>query len=339
MICQRCPWVLAATIFAVAALPRAGLAQDVPPVFRSAVALVPITAVVRDSRNRIVPALGKDDFQVFENDQLRRIVDFRSTTDAPLSVALLLDTSGSMRGPNLDQGKAIASALLALVHRSIDEAALFTFDKTIQRQSPFSGDPDVHARALGSVEAWGSTSLYDAIAETAKELRDRPSPRRAVVVITDGVDTSSHLTAPEVSGLASSIDVPVYVLSVVGPDVLPNGMLTAREAGLTELASWTGGAVAHVTARDQTAALHALMAELRHQYFLVIESAAANGWHRLDVRTRRKNLTVRARSGYFANTIGPAAIICHPPTVDSHLRWARSVVAVACAAVEKLTSF
>jgi VWFA-related protein len=301
--------VIAVTILSVVAAPRSLLAQDAPPVFKSAVALVPISAVVRDSRNRMVPALGKDDFQVFENDQLRRIVDFRSATDAPLSVGVLLDTSGSMQGPNLDQAKAIAFELLALMQRSVDEAALFTFDKTIQRQSPFSSDPERHERALGSVEAWGLTSLYDAIAETAKELRDRPSPRRAVVVITDGVDTSSSLTAPEVSGLASSIDVPVYVLSVVGPDVLPSGALTEREAGLTELASWTGGAVAHVTSRDQTVALRGLMAELRQQYFLVIESAAVDGWHRLDVRTRRKNLTVRARSGYFANTIGPAAAI------------------------------
>ena len=155
MICERCPWVLAATIFFVAALPRAGFAQDVPPVFRSAVALVPITAVVRDSRNRIVPALGKDDFQVFENDQLRRIVDFRSTTDAPLSVAVLLDTSGSMRGVNLDQAKAVASELLGLIHRSIDEAALFTFDKALSARALSVATAEMLERAIGSVEAWG----------------------------------------------------------------------------------------------------------------------------------------------------------------------------------------
>jgi glycerate kinase len=115
------------------------------------------------------------------------------------------------------------------------------------------------------------------------------------------------LSAAEVSGLASSIDVPVYVVSVVRQHSTPEGAPTIGAAGVAGLASWTGGTVAHVTSTDQiAAAAQALMTELRQQYFMVIESAAASGWHRIDVRTKRKNLTVRSRSGYFANATSPA---------------------------------
>ncbi len=276
------------------------------PTFRSSVALVPITALVRDSRNRIVRNLGRDDFQVLEQGESRPIIDFGAREDAPVSVAFLFDTSGSMRiASNLEKGKALVELFSAQIDAGVDEIALFTFDRALRQEVAFTSDRDRIRGALGLVRPWGLTSLYDAIAETAKRLGDRPSPRRAVVVITDGVDTSSALTSAEVAGLASAIDVPVYVVAVVSPldhpDRARTGTADEANGNLSDLAYWTGGDLVYVSATEQAALMTGqLLAGMRQQYFLAIESSTAPGWYGLEVRTKRQGLTVRARSGYFS---------------------------------------
>jgi Ca-activated chloride channel family protein len=215
-----------------------------------------------------------------------------------LSVAVLFDTSGSMRGPNFDRGKTVIGALLKEVNPLADEVALFTFDKRLRQETPFTNDVQRVWTSLNNADAWGLTSLYDAIADTAKRLANRQRPRRAVVVVTDGLDTSSSLTTSQVSGIASAIDVPVYIVAVV-PSAL--NATDENDGDLAYLALWTGGHVSRVTASADTAsAVGALITELRQQYFLAIESASASGWYRLDIKTRRRGLTVRARTGYFA---------------------------------------
>jgi Ca-activated chloride channel family protein len=282
-------------------------AQEPRPTFKTTVAVVPITAVVRDSRNRIVRDLTRDDFHVLENSLPRPIVDFRATDNAPVSVALLFDTSGSMRGPNLGIGKTVVDRLLRALNPASDEIALFTFDKRLRQETPFTQDLDGIRTALNNTDAWGLTSLYDAIAETAKRLADRRSQRRAVIVITDGFDTSSTLTSPQVSGVASAIDVPVYIVSVIRTRAAATD--DDGDGDTASLAYWTGGDVSHATTPEEAnRAVGALMAELRQQYFLAIESASGSAWYRLDVKTKRRGLTVRARSGYFAAPFGRAEL-------------------------------
>ena len=271
-------------------------AQEPRPKFRAGVALVPITAVVRDNRGRLVRDLTKDDFEVLENGQPRPLVEFKSTDHAPISLALLLDTSGSMREANLNRAKSLVGTLLATLDRSSDETALFTFDKTLREETPFTSNPEDINRALDRTAAWGLTSLYDAIAATAKRVAERPTQRRAIVVVTDGIDTSSTMSSEDASGLASSVDVPVYVLTVAAP----RRPLIGEDETLANLARWTGGI--HIAAHDavlQDGMISGLVAELRQLYFLAIESAPTPIWHRLDVKTKRPRLNVRARSGYF----------------------------------------
>ena len=199
MGCDRSAWksprrvratsiVLTILIVSVCSVGRAASvhAQEAPR-FRAGVTVVPITAVVRDSRGRLVRDLARDDFEVLENGRPRPIVDFRATGHTPISLALLFDTSGSMGEANLDRGKAVVEALLNRMETAWDEMALFTFDKSLRGETPFTNDADVIRTALGKTVAWGQTSLYDAIAEAAKRLGDRRTQRRAVVVITDGV--------------------------------------------------------------------------------------------------------------------------------------------------------
>jgi hypothetical protein len=129
--------------------------------------------------------------------------------------------------------------------------------------------------------------------------------RRGVIVLTDGVDTSSTRSAPEVSGLASAIDVPVYVL-VTAPEVdrpaQRNGASSRSlrtSADLQDLALWTGGDFLWASTGED-AALHSerILFELRHRYLIAIESSGEGEWRPIAVRVRDLSLTVRARSGY-----------------------------------------
>lgn len=282
-------------------------AQEPVATFRSSVAVVPISTVVRDRHGRIVTTLSAGDFEVFDKGERRSIVDFEIDRDSPMSVAVLLDVSGSMRiGPKLAFAADVVSRLTSELRDGRDEVALFTFDSSLHEPQPFTIHPASLPAAMGSAAPWGTTSLYDAIAQTARELQARRSRRRAIVVLTDGVDTSSRLTASEVSGLASSIDVPVYVVVTVPPidramAVDQSVTQTARQsADLRDLALWTGGDLAWATTAPEAALrAAAILAELRHEYVIAIASASGREWRPLEVRVRDPRMSVRARSGYF----------------------------------------
>jgi len=237
-------------------------------------------------------------------------VDFKASDQGPISLAVLFDVGGSMRGsPNMVAGKKAVEHILSWVEPKADEFALFTFDKDLRQETPFTNDPATIHTALEKMTAIGVTSLYDAIADTAKKLGSRPSPRRAVVVITDGIDNASQLTPAQVSGMASAIDVPVYVIAVVSPldhpggDYAVPGVNTSLvSTSLGNLANWTGGELLIVSApADASLAARELITELRHQYLLAFESSKLPGWYAVDVKTRHRDFTVRARSGYFAS--------------------------------------
>jgi Ca-activated chloride channel family protein len=297
-------------------------AQDAQPVFKAGVALVPITALVRDSRKRIVRNLGPGDFEVLEGGRPRPIVDFGANDKAPLNVAFLFDTSGSMRvASNLARGKDFVEEFVGGIEPTADQVALFTFDKALRRQVSFTNDRDNVYDALDAVKAWGLTSLYDAIARTAEQLGDETSERRAVVVITDGVDTSSARTPAEVSGLASSIDVPVYIVAVVSPLDHPGAQSAvvpdSSNGGLANVALWTGGELLYVSGSEQIPVVaKELLGMMRQQYLLAIESSSSPGWHQLEVRTKRPGLTVRARGGYFAGEPRRASRVVPDPPLN-----------------------
>ena len=287
--------------------------DEARPTFRAGVDLVSVAAVVRDRRGQVVRDLSRDDFVVIDNGVPRRIVEFSPAEEGPVSVALLFDVSGSMAvASNLSAARRAVDHLLSWLNPGVDEAALFTFDTRLDEIQSFTSNPSVMRASLDRLGAFGMTSLYDAIGDVAKRLGERNTRRRAIVVVTDGLDNGSLLTPEEVSGIASATDVPVYVIAVVSPidhqgekTFVGGGQVTAATSALTNLAWWTGGNV-HVVSGDAQAsvAARAVLAELRHQYVLAFESAGAPGWRPLDIRLRRRELTVRARSGYFST---PAA--------------------------------
>lgn len=279
------------------------------PTFRTGVSLVSVNAVVRDKRGRPVRDLTRDDFQILENGKPRPIVDFGFSDQGPVSFGVLIDQSGSMKlSRNLDQAREVIRHLLAWFDEGKDEVALFAFDQTLAEVQPFTARATEVVDALPKLSAYGTTALYDAIAGTAARLEDRPNRRRAVVVVTDGYDTASSKTLEDVSGLASAIDVPVYVVVVMSPynhpdrgGVVPQGEDGVVTTRLANLAAWTGGDMLIASTPAETSlAARRLVVELRHQYLLAFESSTRAGWHQVAVRTRNKSLQVRARSGYFA---------------------------------------
>jgi len=160
---------------------------------------------------------------------------------------------------------------------------------------------------LSEFDAFGTTSLYDATAAAARRLAARSATNKAIIVLTDGIDTSSEMTAPEVSALASSIDVPLFVVATV-PSMDQRIMLETSQratpsdaADLRDLAEWTGGQLVFATTFVETVVTAAhLINDLRQQYVLAIEAANGREWRRLDVRVKRPSTSVKARSGYFA---------------------------------------
>jgi VWFA-related protein len=285
-------------------------ASQQPPVatFRAAVDLVSVTAAVRDRRGRVVRDLKQSDFEVLDSGATRGIRDFYSG-EAAISLAVILDISGSMAvGGNMDRARHAVHTVTSLLSRAGDEAALFTFDARLQEVVGFTTDLDRVRRVSLEGRPWGLTSLYDAVAGAARAVGERANRHRALLVITDGVDTGSRLTAPEVSGIAASIDVPVYLMVVVTPidhpgdrlSVVPEGT-SAGAATLADLARWTGGDMRMASAPAHTLeAARDLLGELRYQYLITFESDPRPGWHPLEIRTRDRELAVHARGGYVS---------------------------------------
>jgi Ca-activated chloride channel homolog len=281
------------------------------PTFKSGVDLVTIGATVRDSRGRLITNLRKQDFEVLDGGLKRTISEFRSES-TPVSVAILFDISGSMRiGDRNVAARFAAHHITSWLELGRDEAALFTFDSRLHEVAPFTVDTRTLQGALGEVDPFGATSLHDAIAATARQIGERAGRRRAVVVITDGIDTASRLTASEVSGIASAIDVPVYIIATVleldNPDLNERAAQGPREVGtIKDLAIWTGGALFYASSPAETSRVSRLVIdELRHQYLIAFEPGVGYGWRPLEIRTPKKDYVVRARSGYMAGGARP----------------------------------
>jgi VWFA-related protein len=293
----------------IGTLSLAGLATASPQdrsstVFRSSVGRVSVATMVRDQHGRPVTGLTRDDFEVFDGGRPRAIAEFRADA-TPLTIALLLDYSGSMAlADRRDASRRVASDVMTWLTPQ-DQVGLFIFDKTLRELAPFGSHPSAVLEALFGLKPWGVTSLFDAIAETGRTLAAHAGTHRAIVALTDGGDNASRITAMRASAIAGSIDVPVYLMLVSPTAGLENVGLEApglNDQGmdrLADLARWTGGQ-SHVasTPAHSRRVTRELITELRHQYVIAFAPDPRPGWHGIEIRTRVKNLVVRARSGY-----------------------------------------
>jgi Ca-activated chloride channel family protein len=280
------------------------------PTFRGGVELVTIRAVVRDGKGRPVMTLASNEFELLDNGTPRAIVAVEQD-NGPVGVALLFDISGSMDvSDRYDKAREQGYFLLSGLRNGEDEAAIFAFDSRLHVIQPFTTELDRLRGTVTEFSRWGMTSIHDAIASASRTMDTRATRRRALVVLTDGIDTGSKLTPAEVSGIASSIDLPVYIVAVVQAidDPRRGGSNQALAGELTDLARWTGGQLFVTTSTSEASAVaRQIVDELRQQYLIAFEPGATPGWHAVDVRVRRKGHTVQARGGYVAGAARPVS--------------------------------
>jgi Ca-activated chloride channel family protein len=305
------------TVLAIASQASLSLsAQDAPvATFKSGIDLVSVSAVVRDKKGKVVRALTPKDFVVMDGGAQRKIVELHADESAPASVALLVDGSGSMAvGAALDSSRHICKLVLTTLDEKRDDAALLSFDTRLLTLRDFTGQFENIRNGLGDLQAFGQTSLYDAIAGASAVVAQRARNRRAVIVLTDGADTASQYTPQEVAWIASTIDVPVYVFAVsqtTTPEAAAKEAAAKdkeKETGakpavpmnpLADLARATGGD--YFVAGSPALAVNGiirLVEELRHQYLIAFEPSAAAGMRQLEIKTRKQNLRVSARRWY-----------------------------------------
>jgi VWFA-related protein len=205
--------VLVAAAFATAvAQERQGSSQESFR-FRTGVELINVTATVTDGTGRFVPGLRQEDFRVFEDGQLRPITHFTSER-VPVSLGILLDTSGSMEGEKLNAAKRALQRFLYDLLGPDDEVFLFRFDTRPQLLHTWTKDKDAVADRIRRVQARGATTLYDAIAEALPLVGAGHNRKKALLIISDGNDSSSYTRIEELKRMIRESEVLVYAIGI-----------------------------------------------------------------------------------------------------------------------------
>jgi len=274
------------------------------PIFSVRVNLVRLLVSVRDTSGAVLTNLNKQDFRVLDNDVPQQLALFERNTSLPLSVAILVDTSGSTQIDlryEVDSVLRFISALLGSGNPD-DTFALFTFNWRTNLEVDFSRSQKRAERALHGLRGEGGTSLYDAIYLASDSLAEREG-RHVMVIVTDGGDTTSYKHYADALAAAQRADVVMYPIVVI-PIEADAGRNIGGEHALATLAASTGGRTFHPESFDRLDATFAdILQELRTQYLLgfypkdVREQPQA--FHRVEVKLPDPALRVSARSGYY----------------------------------------
>lgn len=269
--------------------------QPPPLVVEVDVDIVSVTAVIFDKSGHFVKGLGQSDVDLLEDGVKQDLTYFREAAGGdgkiPLSVVLVLDASGSMKRSMPFLQQAANSFVRKL--EAVDKALVVSFNESIKGSADFSEDSERLEQFVDALQAWGGTSLYDAIHYSLGRVRDQPG-RKALVVFSDGDDTTSRMGAQEVIDYARGIEATVYTV----------GISSASHGFLKRIAGETGGeAFFPDRVGDLIKVFAAISEELRQQYALAYSpKRPPDGSYRaiqLRVLTR-KDLEVRVRKGYFA---------------------------------------
>jgi Ca-activated chloride channel family protein len=277
--------------------------------FRTGIDLVSLNVTVSTSAQQYVGGLDRDDFVVLENGVPQNVTFFAKTA-VPLALALLLDSSASM-----EQAMAAAQEAAIGFSRTLgpaDLATIIDFDTRVETAQGFTSDVGALEDAIRRTAAGGSTALFNAVYIALKELskvkttgEERAPRRRAIIVLSDGDDTSSLVSFEEVLDAATRSDTVIYTIGLgVGHGPGPRSGSQEGAFILRRLAEQTGGrAFFPKEAKDLAAVYGDIREELSSQYSLAYESSSArtNGeWRRIAVRVNRPSVIVRTRQGYFA---------------------------------------
>ncbi len=301
---MRCGRALAVAVFAAVSLPVLAAQQ---PSFRAGVELVSLNVTVSDPAGRFVTDLDQSAFEVFE-DGVRQDITFFTRSNQPIALSLLLDTSASMEDKMQTAQQAAINFARRL--RAQDLAQVIDFDSRVSIAQPFTtstGDLEV---AIRRTAAGGSTALYNAVYIALKELKkiqanDTEEIRRqAIVVLSDGEDTSSLVNFEEVLELAKRSETAIYAIGLRGrgPERV-RGAFNESDFVLRQLAQETGGRAFFAQSVDELSGIYGQIAEeLSSQYTLGYTSKNPKrdgAWRRIVVRVTAPNATARTKQGYY----------------------------------------
>ena len=292
-----------------AAVMASSAQQQQPPKLRSGVELVSLNVSVTEG-SKYVTDLEQKEFEVFE-DGVQQSISFFSRREQPIALALLLDTSNSME----DKLSTAQEAAVGFAKRlkPEDVAEVIEFNSQVQILNPFTNDAAELEKAIRSTDANGSTALYNAIYISLKELKkikaksEEEIRRQAIVVLSDGDDTSSLMPYEEVLDLAKRSETAIYTIGL-RPDKNDRERVQFKEAEfvLKQLAQETGGRSFFPSNVGELARIYDTIShELSSLYSIAYTSKnpARNGaWRRIVVRTKRPGLLARTRLGYYGPT-------------------------------------
>ena len=275
--------------------------------FRAGIELVSLSVTVTDGA-KYVTGLEESDFEVFE-DGTKQTLTFFSRVQQPIALAILLDTSNSME----DKISTAQEAAIGFVRRmkKDDVIEVIDFNSKVRIPQPFTNDVGALERAIRQTTVNGSTSLYNALYVSLKGLKDERAKnseevrRQAIVVLSDGDDTSSVIEYDDVLDLAKRSETAIYAIGLRQQES-GRGKFKEAEFVLRQLSQETGGRVFFpLTIAELPRIYEQISEELASQYSLAYSSRnpMRNGaWRRLDVRVTKPGLNARARRGYYAPT-------------------------------------
>jgi len=259
---------------------------------------------VTDKKGRFITDLGKDDFAVFENRRPQTIQEFTAESDLPLRIAILIDTSNSIRDRFKFEQQAAVNFINSVIRRGQDRAMLVSFDSSAELVADLIDDPDKLAEGIRSLRPGGGTALYDALYYACRDKLQLDKPRyrfrRAVVIVSDGEDNQSRVSRDQALEMAQKADAVIYSISTNITHIESDG-----DKILKYLSLETGGqSFFPFKAEDLAQSFENIANELRHQYaiFYRPDPFHTDGlYHTVDLRVKnRHDVVVRARKGYYA---------------------------------------
>ena len=282
--------------------------QDQPtPAFRAGVDVVSLNVTVSDLEGRFVTDLDQTNFQVYE-DGVQQNITFFTKTQLPIALAMLIDTSASMDEKMVTAQEAAIGFSQRL--RPEDLAEIIDFDSRVNILQTFTNDAVKLEQAIQQTSAGGSTSLYNAIYISLRELSKAPLRRadvrrEAIIVLSDGEDTSSLVTFDEVLEQAKRSETAIYSIGLQSDDSRSRVGFREADFVLRQLAQETGGRAFFPNEVDELPKIYQEISdELSSQYSVgyISGNPLRNGqWRRIVVRVDRESIEARAKQGYYAS--------------------------------------
>jgi Ca-activated chloride channel homolog len=282
------------TLFFISATAYQVFAQD-DDIIKVDSALVVLNATITDSTGKTVSQLKQNEFKLLENGKEQKITFFEAHT-TPFAAVILIDTSGSMESRVSMARSAAINFLDGL--RTDDVASIYNFDSKVSLIQEFSNSRDIAYNAY-DLKAYGYTVLNDAIFQAAQELGKREEKRRAIIVLSDGMDTKSGKSSDKALKAALSVNATIYTVDMSSIDT--GGRERMQNQGvLKDFANKSGGKfVATPGGPAMREAFKNIVGELSTQYTLGFQPENNDGkWHSLEVVVARPNLQIRTRKGY-----------------------------------------